>query len=67
MTDNVPQAINSSMMPSQNEFQMLQVIAKNAQDSGLYGGVGQQAKILMVLLAARKLGISPMLALNGGI
>jgi hypothetical protein len=67
-TENLPavQAQNS-MMPSQQEFQMLQVIAKNAQDSGLYSGVGQQAKIFMVLLAARELGVSPMLALNGGI
>ncbi len=68
MTDNTP-AIKNNMplMPSQEEFNMLQVIAKNAQDSGLYGGVGQQAKIFMVLLAARELGVSPMLALNGGI
>jgi hypothetical protein len=65
-TENLPQ-IQNNMMPSQQEFQMLQVIAKNAQDSGLYAGVGQQAKIFMVLLAARELGISPMLALNGGI
>ncbi len=66
MTENLPQTVNS-MMPSQEEFQMLQVIAKNAQDSGLYAGVGQQSKIFMVLLAARELGVSPMLALNGGI
>lgn len=69
-TDNLPQVQNQSSaigMPSAQEFQMLQVIAKNAQDSGLYAGVGQQAKIFMVLLAARELGISPMLALNGGI
>lgn len=66
-TENLPAITNNSMMPSQQEFQMLQVIAKNAQDSGLYSGVGQQAKIFMVLLAARELGVSPMLALNGGI
>lgn len=66
MTENLPQTQNN-IMPSPQEFQMLQVIAKNAQDSGLYGGVGQQSKIFMVLLAARELGVSPMLALNGGI
>ncbi len=65
-TENVPQ-IQGHTMPSAQEFQMLQVIAKNAQDSGLYSGVGQQSKIFMVLLAARELGVSPMLALNGGI
>jgi len=67
MTDNLPQQIQSNLMPTEKEFQMLQVIAKNAQDSGLYSGVGQQAKIFMVLLAARELGVSPMLALNGGV
>lgn len=65
--ENLPQVYNNSLMPTQEEFQMLQVIAKNAQDSMLYAGVGQQAKIFMVLLAARELGVSPMLALNGGI
>lgn len=70
-TENLPavqsQTAVSIGMPTPQEFQMLQVIAKNAQDSGLYAGVGQQSKIFMVLLAARELGVSPMLALNGGI
>lgn len=66
MSNNLPEIINPNM-PSTTEFQMLQVIAKNAEESGLYGGVGQKSKILMILLAARELGISPMLALNGGI
>jgi hypothetical protein len=68
MTENTP-AIKNNMplMPSNEEFQMLQIIAKNAQDSGMYKGVGQTASIFMVLLAARELGVSPMLALNGGI
>lgn len=68
MNENTPVIKNNMpLMPSQDEFNMLQTIAKNAQDSGLYAGVGQQAKIFMVLLAARELGVSPMLALNGGI
>lgn len=67
MNDNLPAIKQNNLMPSQEEFQMLQIIAKNAQDSQLYAGVGQQAKIFMVLLAARELGVSPMLALNGGI
>lgn len=58
---------NNNLLPSQNEFNMFQTIAKNAQVSGLYGGVGGEAKIFMILLAARELGISPMIALNGGI
>lgn len=66
-TENLPEIQSNSIMPSAQEFQMLQVIAKNAQESGLYAGMGQQSKIFMVLLAARELGVSPMLALNGGI
>lgn len=56
-----------ALLPNAQEFSMFQTIARAAQTSGLYAGVGQEAKIFMVLLAARELGISPMLALNGGI
>lgn len=61
-TENVP-----SLLPAQAEFNMFQVIARNAQNSGLYGNAGGESKIFMILLAARELGIPPMLALNGGI
>ena len=61
-TENTP-----SLLPNNNEFQMFQTIARAAQNSGLYAGVGQESKIFMILLAAREIGISPMLALNGGI
>lgn len=64
-TQNVPSTTN--LLPNVNEFQMFQTIAKNAQASGLYKGVGEESKIFMILLAARELGVSPMLALNGGI
>lgn len=60
MTENLP-----TMLPNAQEFQMFQTIAKSAQASGLYQG--DSNKIFMVMLAARELGISPMLALNGGI
>ena len=56
-----------SLLPSQGDFQLLQILAKNASISGLYAGVGSEQKILMVLLAAQELGIKPMQALNGGI
>ncbi len=65
MTANTPTVQNGGLLPSQSEFNMFQVIANNAKKSGLYGG--DESKIFMVLLAARELGISPMLALNGGI
>jgi hypothetical protein len=63
-TQNLP-AISNTLLPAAQEFQMFQTIANSAKKSGLYGG--DEHKIFMVLLAARELGISPMLALNGGI
>jgi len=57
--------ISQGLLPSQQEFAMFQTIAKSAKSSGLYGG--DENKIFMVMLAARELGISPLLALNGGI
>lgn len=55
------------MLPDPAEFQMYLTIAQTAAKSGLYGGVGGEEKIFMVLLAARELGIKPLMALNGGI
>lgn len=63
-TENLP-AVSSGLLPAHQEFLMFQTIAKSAKASGLYGG--DENKIFMVLLAARELGIPPMLSLNGGI
>ena len=54
-------------LPSESEFQMLQVVAKNAAASGLYTAVGSEQKIFMIFLAARELGIPFIMALNGGL
>lgn len=59
--------LKTNHLPQENEFQILLSLAKNAAISGLYNGVGSEQKILMVLLAARELGIPPMQALNGGL
>jgi len=61
MTENLP------AVPQENEFKVLQTMARAAASSGLYNGVGSEQKILMILLAARELGIQPMTALNGGL
>jgi len=53
--------------PSLHEMQVFQTISKQAVESRLYNHFGGQAAIMMTMLAARELGISPMLALNGGI
>lgn len=64
MTDNLP---STNLIPSDVEIRTLIYIAKTAQNSGLYAGVGGEEKILMILLAALELGIRPLQALNGGI
>jgi len=66
MNNNAP-TLKTSYIPQESEFQILQVVARNAAASGLYNGVGSEQKIFMVLLAARELGIPPMQAINGGI
>lgn len=60
-------ALKNNHLPQESEFQILQVISRNAAASGLYTGVGSEQKIFMILLAARELGIPPMQAMNGGI
>lgn len=59
--------LKTNHLPQESEFQILLSLAKNAAMSGLYSGVGSEQKILMVLLAARELGIPPMQSLNGGL
>lgn len=57
----------NSLVPTEHEFQVYQVLARNAAQSQFYKGVGGEAQIIMIMLAARELGIKPMMALNGGI
>lgn len=65
MTNEI--AVRQSYIPAESEFQILQTVARTAAASGLYGGIGNEQKIFMVLLAARELGVPPMQAMNGGI
>ena len=53
--------------PSQVELQSVALIARTAHSSGLYGGIGGESKIMMILLTAKELGVGPCQALNGGI
>lgn len=65
-TENLPQ-IQSNSFPSQVDLQSVALIARTAHASNMYGGVGGEAKIMMILLAAKELGVGPCQALNGGI
>ena len=51
----------------EQEVQTLQLVSRMAKQSGMYKGVGDEAQIFMILLAAKELGITPTLALNKGI
>lgn len=63
----VYQGQGTSLIPSDHELMVYQTVAKQAVASKMYRGIGEESGILMIMLAARELGISPMLALNGGI
>lgn len=54
-------------IPSAHEMQVFQCLAKHACESKLYRNYGDVNGIMITILAARELGISPMLALNGGL
>lgn len=54
------------LIPSNHELTVYQVMARNAAQSQLYKQLNE-AQIMMIMLAARELGLPPMLALNGGI
>ncbi len=64
-TPNTPMIQNN--FPTQLELQNISQIARTAAMSKMYEGVGGEAKIMMILLAAKELGVGPCQALNGGI
>lgn len=53
--------------PSQHEMMVFQTMAQSAVQSKLYKGIGDESGIMMIMLAARELGIPPCQALNGGL
>lgn len=57
----------NSLIPSQHELSVFQVMADQAVNSKMYRGIGDQFAVMTIMLAARELGIPPMGALNGGI
>lgn len=54
-------------VPSTHEMMAYQTYAKTAVDSQMYRGVGKEAGVMMIMLAAREYGIGPAQALNGGL
>ncbi len=54
-------------IPSDHEMMVFNTMAKQAVSSKMYKGIGDEAGVMMIMLSARELGISPMMALNGGL
>lgn len=54
-------------VPSEHELLAYQAYAKTAVESQMYKGVGKEAGLMMIILAAREYGIGPCQALNNGI
>lgn len=58
---------NPTGVPTAQEMMCYQTWAKTAVDSQMYRGVGKEAGVMMIMLAAREFGIGPAQALNGGL
>lgn len=59
--------ISRTSIPSEHEMMVYHTMSEQAVSSKMYKGIGDKAGIMMIMLAARELGIPPMQALNGGI
>ncbi len=66
MTQNVP-ALSGQGLPSEHEMMVYHTMAEQAVTSKMYKGIGDKAGVMMIMLAARELGIPCMQALNGGL
>lgn len=58
---------NRDTIPTQHEIMVYHTMAEHAVSSKMYKGIGDKAAVMMIMLAARELGIPPMQALNKGI
>lgn len=56
-----------SSIPSEHEMMVFHTMSETAVNSKMYKGIGEKAGVMMIMLAARELGIPPMQSLNGGL
>jgi hypothetical protein len=54
------------LIPTQEELNVYQTMAKTAGQSQLFANIGGEARLLSIMLMARELGLPPMQALMGG-
>lgn len=57
--------LNRPMLPNEHEMMVYQAMAEQAVTSKMYAK--DKSSVMMIMLAARELGIPPMQSLNGGI
>lgn len=62
---NLPTLKNT--LPNEHEMMVFHTMAEQAVTSKMYRGIGEKAGVMMIMLSAREMGISPMQALNGGL
>lgn len=55
-----------ALIPTKEELDVYQIMAKTAQGSKRFEALGGEAGILSIMLMARELGLPPMQALSGG-
>jgi hypothetical protein len=60
-------ALTGPSVPSEHEMMVYRTMADHAVSSKMYKSIGEKAGVMMIMLAARELGIAPMSALNGGL
>lgn len=57
----------ASNIPTDHEMMVYHTMAEQAVNSKMYKGIGEKAGVMMIMLAARELGVPPMQALNRGL
>lgn len=66
-TNNIVMSPLRGLIPTEHEMMVFHTMAEQAVTSKMYKGIGEKAGVMMLMLSARELGISPMMALNGGL
>lgn len=57
----------ASNIPTDHEMMVYHTMAEQAVNSKMYKGIGEKSGVMMIMLAARELGVPPMQALNRGL
>lgn len=67
MSNELVPVSQNTLIPSNHELSVYQVMAKQASDSKFFNALGGEAGIATIMLYARELGVPPMQAITGGL